>query len=462
MLDWMQANTDLRLVSIPYPDYHPELPGAKMGFRAHFPVDFDGRALGPDVNLIREESPVASFLGIINWTIRESPALLYRTPGWRWLFFKMLARYFLDVPQRLHSRRDRFLTMGNALIGRLYYTAKTSGVPIWLNAAIQDLHQADGRVSGIEVVHEGRKMHIRARLGVMLAGGGFERNVAMRASCLPPEAADPEMSGSQKNNTGDCITIARKLGANTMNMDSAWWAPVFKVPGEDRGRLSAVERALPGCIMVNQAGRRYVNEASSYHCVGQAMIARNHPDAMTIPSYLICDSRFRSRYPIGPLLPIPLAWHSAAVRSIVTTAPTPSELAKKLGIPANHLISTIEHFNHDARQGKDTEFNRGASAYDRYCGDARVQPNPSLAPLEVAPFYAVPLYLGDIGTNGGLVIDDHARVLDTAGHPIPGLYAAGNTTASVMGYSYPAPGATLGPALTFAFLAVNHMLRSLK
>jgi len=303
-------------------------------------------------------------------------------------------------------------------------------------------------------------LRIRARRGVLLASGGFERNAELRARYLPPQAGDPGMSGSQINNTGDCLGIAQRIGAATLSMDSAWWAPVFKVPGEERGRLCAVERALPGCIMVNRAGRRFMNEAPSYHIVAQTMMAADRADARTVPAYILFDARFHRHYPMGPLLPLPLWLHSAAVRRAVTCANSWDELARKIGLPAEALQETITRFNTDARRGVDTEFGRGSDEYERYYGDPKVAPNPTLAPLERAPFYAMSLHLGDIGTNGGLATDADARVLDANGVPIAGLYAAGNITASVMGHSYPGAGSTLGPAMTFAFIAANHILQA--
>jgi 3-oxosteroid 1-dehydrogenase len=365
----------------------------------------------------------------------------------------MLLRYYLDIGQRLRSRRDRFLTLGNAIIGQLKLAADRFGAQVWRHTALTELVLEQGRVTGAVVTQRGRQLRLRARRAVVLAGGGFERNAAMRAAYLPAPAADAAMSGSQINNTGDCITVGARAGAATLNLDSAWWAPVFKVPGEERGRLCAFERALPGCIIVNQAGCRYMNEAASYHVAAQRMMAADTAAARCVPSYIVFDSRYRRRYPMGPLLPMPGWLHSAAVRSTVVRARSWDELAQKLRVPPAALKDTIERFNAGARIGSDPQFARGASEYDRYCGDPKVAPNPTLAPLEQAPFYAMTLHLGDIGTNGGLATDAGARVLDSAGRPIAGLYAAGNTSASVMGHCYPGAGGTLGPALTFGYLA---------
>jgi 3-oxosteroid 1-dehydrogenase len=279
----------------------------------------------------------------------------------------------------------------------------------------------------------------------------------MRAKYLRG-SADPRLSGSQINNTGDSILAATAIGAATMNMQSTWSAPVFSVPGEARSRLSTIERALPGCIIVNQAGKRYMNEAASYHVVGRIMIEADKPGAGTNPSWVIFDATFRQNYPMGPLIPLIPDWlQPKGVRLTLKKAATTNELAAKIGAPPGALASTIERFNKDARSGTDTEFNRGGPAYDRLYGDARVTPNPTLAPIVTAPFYAMPIYGGDIGTNGGLVTDQYARVLNAQGQPIPGLYACGNNAASIMGESYPGAGVTLGPAMTFGYVAARHL-----
>lgn len=465
LLGWLAEHTSLQFNSTPYPDYHLELAGGKTGWRTHFPRELHGRALGSAVNLIREESPAASLFGKINWTVAETQALLHRPPGWLWTATKMVLRYLLDIPQRLHSSRDRFLSLGNAIIGHLKLALDKLAVPIQRETELIDLIVAQGRVVGAIVVQringqQPRTLRIRARRGVLLASGGFERNAELRARHLPAQASDPGMSGSQINNTGDCIGIAQRVGAATLSMDSAWWAPVFKVPGEARARLCAVERALPGCIMVNQVGRRFMNEAKSYHVAAQAMLAADRFAARTIPAYILFDARFQRRYPMGPLMPWPLWLHSRAIRATVTVAGSWEEMAWKLKLPAATLRETIARFNVDALRGEDTEFGRGFDEYERYYGDPKVQPNPTLAPLEQGPFYAMQLHLGDIGTNGGLATDEHARVLDGDGVAIAGLYAAGNTTASVMGHSYPGAGGTLGPAMTFAYLGATHLLGS--
>ena len=198
---------------------------------------------------------------------------------------------------------------------------------------------------------------------------------------------------------------------------------MIKLPDEPRARLLTFERAFPGCVIVNQAGRRYMNEALAYDLAGKHMIDADRPEARTSPSYFVFDERYRRRYPIGPLIPgIPLALHQSGLRRSLVSASTWGELEKCLGIPDGGLSSTIAQFNRHAEQGLDPEFHRGESAYDRFYGDPKVKPNPNLAPLATASFYALPIIPGDIGTNGGLLCNEHAQVLDRSHQPIRGLY----------------------------------------
>jgi len=456
MLAWLHERTPVRYLAVPYPDYHVEFPGGKMGLRTHLPMPFDGRLLGDDILKLRAPSPAASLFGVINWRFEETYTLLLRPKGWKRTLARMFWRYLSDIPHRFRSIKDRSLSLGNALVGGLRLALKQRNVPIRLETGLVEILRDNGRVSGAMVEQNGRRLRIRARKGVVLAAGGFERNAELRHKYLPgPD--DPTMSGSQINNTGDAILAAESIGAALRNMQSTWSAPVFRVPGEARARLSTIERALPGCIIVNQAGKRYLNEAASYHVVGRQMVANDKPGAGTQPSWVIFDHEFRHKYPMGPLLPlVPDALQAPGVRKILRKASTIEGLAGKIGVPAAALAATVERFNADARIGVDSEFDRGGPAYDRMYGDPRVQPNPTLAPIVKAPFYAFPIYGGDIGTNGGIVTDENARVLDTEGRPIQGLYAVGNNAASVMGESYPGAGVTLGPAMTFGYVAGRH------
>jgi len=458
MLRWMTANTAISYQAFPYPDYHAENPGGSpTGFRTHMPLPIDGRVLGKDVATMRFASPAASLFGYLNWHFDETYILLFRAKGWWKHLAKSLTRYWLDLPFRLTSRKDRRLTLGNALTGGLRDALNQRNVPLWLNSPMEDLIREDGKVVGARVKQNGQSLNIRARKGVVLAAGGFDKNKAMRETHAPLYP-NTQLSGGISSNTGDSIRAGMDAGAQTLNLQSAWAAPVFYVPGEDRGRLCTIERALPGCMMVAQDGKRYLNEAASYHIVGQQMARRQAQTGDASPTWFVFDHRYRHSYPVGPLYPIQPDWlHGKGVRSILKKGRTVAELAKAMGVDPSALEETIQSFNTHAANGSDPVFHRGEAAYDKMYGDPRVQPNPCLRPLDQGPFYAMPIYPGDIGTNGGLLTNDKAQVLDTQGQPISGLYAIGNNAASAMGESYPGAGVTLGPALTFGYLAARHI-----
>ncbi len=458
MLRWVTENTQIRYIAAPYPDYHAENPGGSVtGFRTHLPLEFDGKQLGADLRTQRFPSPAASLFGWLNWTFAETTELLYRTKGWFTHLTINMAKYWLDLPFRFTSRKDRRLTLGNALTGGLRLALNERNVPLWLESPLTELVREGDRVVGAVITHKGKPMRIGVRKGVVLAAGGFDKSQQMRDANSPlyPTA---QISGGVTSNTGDSIRAGEAVGAGTMNMQSAWAAPVFYVPGEDRGRLCTIERALPGCIMVNQKGERYLNEAASYHVTGQLMAQRQLEHGDASPSWMVFDYRYRHQFPMGPLYPLIPDWaQNGAVKQILKKARTVEELATQMGVDPAALSRTLAEFNEHAAKGEDPVFHRGQAAYDKMYGDPRNTPNPCLRPLTEAPFYAMPIYPGDIGTNGGLVTNAKAQVIDDAGQPIRGLYAVGNNAASSMGESYPGAGVTIGPAMTFGYIAARDM-----
>lgn len=458
MLRWMGANTEIDYHAFPYPDYHAENPGGSpTGYRTHMPSPLDGRKLGEDVRTLRFASPAASLFGYLNWHFDETYILLFRAKGWWWHLARSLARYWLDWPFRFTSRKDRRLTLGNALAGGLRLALNQAKVPLWLESPLVELIEEQGKVTGAVIRHKKRELRVRARKGVVLAAGGFDKNQAMRDEHAPlyPNAL---YSGGTGGNTGDAIRAGQALGAETINLQSTWAAPVFYIPGEDRGRLCTIERALPGSLMVNQRGERYLNEAASYHVTGQQMARRQREHGDASPSWFVFDHTYRHNYPVGPVYPLLPDWaQNGMVKTVLKKGRTIAKLAEAMGVDAGRLEATMTRYNAHAAKGEDPDFHRGDAAYDRMYGDPRVTPNPCLRPLDKGPFYAMPIYPGDIGTNGGLKTDARARVLDSKGQPIPGLYAIGNSAASAMGESYPGAGVTIGPALTFGYIAANDL-----
>ena len=459
MLHFLEDKCGAAFRSVQYADYHMDLPGAKE-HRSHEPLPIVAGQLGRDYAKLQPMHQSAQAFGRINWTIGEARPMITRRPGWAWTMFKVSARYFLDLPQRYRTTKDRRLTAGNALLAQLRRALNQRKVPLKLGVALEELLMEDGRVVGVRVNHTGQSGVIKVNRGVVLAAGGFEHNQAMReANFKTAGQTSTQWSSSQRNNTGDAIRAAERIGAQLEFMDSAWWVPSIRLGDEDRARPLFVERALPGCMIVNQQGRRYMNESASYHVAGGAMMRLHSDGCGTIPSWFIFDARYRGKYTVGPILPGPPVSDKAikrSMRDILRRAESIAELANAINVPAKILEDTFARFNEHAAKGKDPDFHRGVNPYDRYYGDPRNEPNPCLAPLAKAPFYAVPIFPGDIGTKGGVLTDENGCALDSEGQRIPGLYAIGNTSASVMGRTYPGAGSTLGPAMTFGYLAAHN------
>ncbi len=444
-----------------YPDYYPELPGGRAGGRSIEPEEFDARALGAEFAHQRMPSWNALVLGLLQIKVAEVRMLTRGgRPALRFLA-RHLLRYVIDVKGRRHGRHDTRLTLGPALAGRLRRSLMDRGVPVWLRAPLRDLVVEGDRVVGVVVEREGRTVAVRAAKGVLLAAGGFERNAGLRQRYQQQPIGDAWTVGCA-DNTGDWIALGLRLGAALDLMEDAWWTPVLLAPDEPQPRVMIVEKGLPGSLLVDQRGERFVNEAAPYNDIGHRMFAAHAAVAAAIPAYFVFDGRYRKKYPVGPLMPGSSRpdWSLPRVlrERFLTVASTIPELATKLAIAPERLQRTIERYNEGARVGRDPDHRRGDSLQDRYYSDPRVAPNPCLGPLETPPFYAVRVYPGDLGTKGGLRTDAHARVLATSGDPIAGLYAAGNCSASVMGNTYPGAGGTIGPAMTFACIAAHHAI----
>lgn len=466
MLSFVLASTPLRFTWVPdYSDYYPEAPGGRARGRSIEPRPLDAKLLGShraalQVPYLKAPTGLAVMQADYRWM-----NLVARHP-------RGLLRSVRVTMRRLVSlvTRRELLTMGQALAGGLRAGLESAGVPVWLDTPLVSLvtgppeaggrldsgRRSGGRVTGVEVTHDGRPLVIRSRRGVVLTSGGFEHNERMRKE----HQREPIGTGwtvGVPENTGDGIEAGVGLGAAVDVMDDAWWGPSIPLP---RGPYFCLaERTLPGCIMVNARGERFVNEAAPYVDAVHAMYgagAATGPAAgpgENIPTWLIADQRYRNRYifaGLGPRQPFPGRWYQ---HGAVHRAATLPDLAAQIGLPEDALAATVARFNGYAHTGTDEDFGRGRSAYDRYYGDPRNQPNPCLGPLDQPPFYAVRIVPGDLGTKGGLRTDTRARVLREDGSVIAGLYAAGNAAAPVMGRTYAGPGATIGPAMTFGYLA---------
>jgi succinate dehydrogenase/fumarate reductase flavoprotein subunit len=368
---------------------------------------------------------------------------------------RRLGRHFLDV---LHHGRGMTLTNGNALAGRLARAAMDLDVPVWLSSPVRELVVEGGRVVGVIVEREGERLRVDASRGVVLACGGFPHDVERRKALFPHAPTGREhYTPSPESNTGDGLKLAEAVGGwvDATIPNAAAWVPTSVTVRKD-GSAGVmphfIDRAKPGVIAVTRKGARFTNEANSYHDFVQDMV-RACEGEREVSAWLLCDHRTLRTYGLGCVasFPMPIGRHLRT--GYLKRGATLRELAGAISVDADALCATVEAFNRDARAGEDPAFGRGSKAYNRYQGDAMNTPNPCVAPIEQGPFYAIRLVVGEIGTFAGLATDRDTRVLDRQGHPVPGLYAVGNDAASIMGGNYPGAGITLGPALTFGYVA---------
>jgi len=442
------------------PDYRPEAPGAALEGRTIHPLPFDGRLLGPAIHNLRPPLREMTFLGLM---IKPGPDLkhflnvLRSAESFRFVARK-LARHFRDL--MLH-RRPMDISNGNALIARLMLSAIQHGAHLYSSSALQSIERCDGRVHSVQVATAVGVVRIATERGIVLGTGGFSHDIE-RQRQLFPHASRGQHHYSPVPNTvaGDGLRLAEAVGArlNLNQAHAACWAPVSRVPASDGSYVNfphLIDRQKPGFVAVTRAGHRFVNEASSYHDFGKAMIAACS-EGYEVQAFLIADHRAMRRYGMGAARPHPLPFGEHVRSGYLMRGQTLAELAQVVGLQTDTFLRTIEFFNRHAAAGADPEFGKGGNPYNRYNGDLTHRPNPCLAPIETAPFYAIKLHIGELGTLLGLDIDCDARVLDQRGAPIPGLYAAGNDASNLMGGDYPGGGATLGPGMTMGYLAARH------
>jgi succinate dehydrogenase/fumarate reductase flavoprotein subunit len=437
-----------------YSDYHPELGGHPLG-RGLWATPIDRRQLGDDARLLqpgqkRMQLPLGAWITSID--LHHLLAVRWGGIGHKRILVTLAWRV-----ARARLLGERITASGQALASRLWLTLKEKQIPVWLSTPMHSVTTDDsGRVVAVEAERDGQPITIRARCAVIMATGGFDHNLEMRKALQP--GIDQDWSLGAPGNVGDGHRVGEALGAAFDLMEDAWWMPTMRMPDDTLAGLVA-ERQYPGQFIVNAAGRRFVNEATPYVDFVHAQLAGHQTGVSHIPAWMITDDVAWKRNIIAghfPGLPLPANWTNSG---LAHTAQTLEGLAAKLGMPPASLQETAERFNRFARRGLDEDFHRGESAYDRYYGDPSYS-NPNLAEVATPPFYALALTPGDLGTKGGMLTDEHARVLRPDGSVIAGLYAVGNVSAAVMGTSYAGPGATLGSAMTFAYVAANHIAGS--
>lgn len=453
---FLERHTALRLRPVPsYPDYYPAKPGATAGGRVLEPVPFDGRRLGPAFALLRPPLPEFTLFGGMMVSRADIPHFrkVGRSLASTLRVARLVAAYAV---QRLSAPRGTTLYLGNALMAALLRSVLDLRVTLLLSTAAVALERDDGgRVCGVTVEKDGVRQVIGARRGVCLASGGGSRDGALRAANLPAAAGSltaTVASGAPAGGVRLALDAGARLAAPADN--NAFWVPASCFRRSDGSEAvfphTVTDRGKPGLIAVDATGRRFVNEALSYHEFVLAMLRTGN---RAVPAFLICDRHFLWTYGLGRIRPFSLSVQAELDSGYLRTGATIEALAERIGVPPDTLAATVMRFNAHAREGKDPEFGRGGDIYQRHFGDADVKPNPNVAPLAAAPFFAVAVHPADLGMSLGLATDGEARVLDESGAPIPGLHACGNDMNSIMNGAYPGPGITLGPAITFGYVA---------
>jgi glycine/D-amino acid oxidase-like deaminating enzyme len=466
-VDFFEKNTTLQFDLGPtFADYHPDAPGGMPGGRSIVARPFDGRELGAEIKRLRPPLWEITFLGMM---IGSGKELLHffnvtRSPISMWYVAKLFLKFVRDMA--FHGRPMRLMN-GNALVGRLVKSCLDRGVPIWTSSKVGRLITDDkGVVTGAIVETAQGPVEVIANKAVVLAAGGFPQDAVRRKELMPHAASGHEhVSPAPPGNTGDGLRLGESVGAtvDTSLPHSAAWVPVSR-PRKSDGTLGVfphfVDRSKPGVIAVTRSGKRFVNEANSYHDFCQAMVKRCKEEGGEPTAWFITNHRAFRKYGLGYAKPAPVPYGKLIKNGYLLKGETLAELAQQIGADAKQLKSTIAKFNESAQAGEDPEFQKGSTSYNRSLGDPEHKPNPCVAPIERGPFFAVQLFIGDLGTFAGLKTNENAQVLNGKGKPITGLYSVGNDAASIMGGNYPGGGITLGPALTFGYVTARHISKA--
>jgi succinate dehydrogenase/fumarate reductase flavoprotein subunit len=451
-VEMLRRTTPMRFMwARDYSDYHPEQPGGMAAGRTCECKPLNTSVLGQYRSRLRPSIMTAS-------VPMPTTGADYR---WMNLMARVPRKGLPLIAKRLSQGLGGLLVGrhyaagGQALAAGMFAGVLRAGIPVWTDTALARLTSDGTKVTGAVVEHDGREVTVTARRGVVLAAGGFDHHMDMRWK-FQSESLGEHMSLGAETNTGDAIRTAQEVGAAIDLMDQAWWFPaVAPLPGGAPVVMLA-ERSLPGSLIVDQSGNRFVNEATDYMSFGQRLLERERSGNPVDTMWIIFDQQYRNSYVFGavlfPRMRIPQAWYDAGIAHLSDDL---AELGGLIGLPREQFIATVSRFNEMSRAGDDSDFHRGRSAYDRYYGDPTITPNPNLRALDKGPFYAVKMVLSDLGTCGGLQADDCARVLREDGSAIDGLYAIGNTAANAFGATYPGAGATIAQGLVYGYIAAH-------
>jgi 3-oxosteroid 1-dehydrogenase len=451
-VDMLRRTTPMRLFwARDYSDYHPEAPGGSAAGRTCECKPLDTAMLGQYRSRLRP--------GVLEVTVpMPTTGADYR---WMNLMARVPRKGIPTIAKRLAQGVGglllgrRYAAGGQALAAGLFAGVLRAGIPVWTDTTLVGLVQDGNRVTGAVVDHGGRRVSVSARRGVILAAGGFDHDMEMRWK-FQSESLGSDLSLGADTNTGDGIRIGQEVGAGIDLMDQAWWFPAVAPLPDQAPAVMLAERSLPGSLIVNQHGERFINESTDYMSFGQRLLELEHGGCPVESMWIVFDQQYRNGYVFAaelfPRMAIPRPWYDAG---IACRSDTLGGLAQHMGVPRDRFAEAMHRFNEGAHAGIDGDFHRGESAYDRYYGDPTITPNPNLRPLENGPFYAVRMVLSDLGTCGGLRADDRARALREDGSVIDGLYAIGNTAANAFGATYPGAGATIAQGLVYGYVAAR-------
>jgi succinate dehydrogenase/fumarate reductase flavoprotein subunit len=462
MVEFFERETEVKFVPTLYPDYHPDLDGGVDIGRSILAAPYDIRGLGKDMARLRPPLKTITFIGMMfNSSNADLKHFFNATKSLKSAIYvgKRLLNHLKELAL---YRRGVQVTSGNALAARLARSALDLNIPIHTGTGARELVVEGGRVVGAVVEGAGGTQRIKARKAVVLAAGGFAHDLARIARAYPHLRRGGEhFSPVPTDNTGDGARLAEQAGGTVpiRYTSAAAWMPTSRVP-LGNGRFGAfphlLDRYKPGIIGVLRNGRRFTNESNSYHDVGAAMIEACKDERETA-MWLVCDKATIAKYGLGYAKPAPMPLGPMVRNGYLGKGATLAELARATGIDAAGLEETVRSYNAAAVRGEDPAFGRGRTSFNRYLADPEHKPNPCVAPIGEGPYYALKLLVGDLGSFDGITTDVVGRVLAKDGRPIPGLYAAGNDRASVMGGNYPGAGITLGPIMTFGYLAGRHL-----
>jgi succinate dehydrogenase/fumarate reductase flavoprotein subunit len=462
MLDFFERETQVRFVPTLYPDYHPDAPGGVDIGRSVVAAPFDASKLGTHLARLRPPLATITFVGMMfNSSNADLKHFFNATRSLKSACYvaRRLASHLMDLAR---YRRGVQVTSGNALAARLAKSALDLGIPIHTSTGARELVMSGNRVSGARVTGPQGEYTITARRGVVLACGGFSHDVARIAKAYAHvRRGGQHVSPVPDGNTGDGARMAEAAGAQVppRYREPAAWMPVSLVPrknGKPGVFPHLLDRYKPGIIGVTRHGRRFTNEANSYHDVGAAMIEACKGDRETA-MWLICDHATIRKYGLGYAKPAPVPLGPHLRSGYLKKGRTLAELARDAGIDAVTLEATVRRYNESAVRGEDPAFGRGSTSFNRYLADHEQKPNPCVAPIGQGPYYALKVVMGDLGTFDGIVTNVEGKVLDARREPVPGLYAVGNDRASIMGGNYPGAGITLGPIMTFGYITGRHL-----